>query len=589
MFSFDTLPGLFEHATKSYHHEDALNFPQGEEWVSYSTWELRERVVALALGLHDLGVERGERVGIIAPPCPEWIMLDLAIQIAGGVTVPIFKRISHESLSHEVRDSAMRFLFVGNPAEVPMAMEHKNGLFRIVTFGYDGADHLDFARLQDRGRKIARGDPAVFDALLVQVQPEDLATIIYTSGSTGLPKGVELTQNNIVSQVKATEQRFPNDQRSDVALSVLPLAHIFERMVMYFYIACGLPVYFVDDPKRLAEYVARVRPATLTVVPRILEKVHDKMATRVVDAGGVKALLGRAAIRRAEQKDIHARRGVLDTLFDRLVYRKLREVFGGRLRYAISGSARLDPTIARFFINIGIPVYEGYGLTEASPVIAANYPGHRRIGTVGPLFPGIEVRSDADGEILASGPNIMNGYHNNPDATRETITADGWFRTGDLGHLDEDGYLVITGRKKELLKKSTGEYVPPQPIEHAVGRHALVDTAVIFADNRAYVTCLIFPDMEELPRVKEEAGYEGMTDTEFLHSDYVQEQLSAHIEEVNQHRHHSERIERFHVMDHAASVDTGELTPTFKVRRFHIEELYRELIEEMYGAIRGWK
>ncbi|MFP4485234.1 MAG: AMP-dependent synthetase/ligase [Spirochaetaceae bacterium] len=589
MFSFETLPGLFEHATKSYHHEDALNYPQGEEWISYSTSEFRERVTALALGLHDMGVERGERVGIIAPPCPEWIMLDLAVQIAGGVTVPIFKRISHESFSHEVRDSGMRFLFVGNPAEVPMALEHKDGLSRIITFGYDGADHHDFARVQEQGRTMAKVDPNLFDALLLQVQPEDLATIIYTSGSTGLPKGVELTQTNIVSQVKATEQRFPNDQRSDVALSVLPLAHIFERMVMYFYIGSGLPVYFVDDPKRLAEYVARVKPTAMTVVPRILEKVHDKMTSRVVEAGGIKALLGKAAIRRAENKDIHARRGVQDVLFDRLVYKKLRAVFGGRLRHTISGSARLDPTIGRFFINIGIPVYEGYGLTEASPVIAANYPGHRKIGTVGPLFPGIEVRSGADGEILAAGPNIMRGYHNNPKATEETITPEGWLRTGDLGHVDEDGYLVITGRKKELLKKSTGEYVPPQPIERAVVQHPLVDTAVIFADNRAYVTCLVFPDMEELPRVKEEAGYLHMTDTEFLHSDHVDEQLREHIEEVNRHRHHSERIERFHVMDHAASIDTGELTPTFKVRRFHIEEMYRDLIEEMYGTIRGWK
>jgi long-chain acyl-CoA synthetase len=222
-------------------------------------------------------------------------------------------------------------------------------------------------------------------------------------------------------------------------------------------------------------------------------------------------------------------------------------------------------------------------------VIAANYPGHRKLGTVGPLFPEVEVKIGDDGEVLARGPNIMRGYHNNPEATEKTLTEDGWLRTGDLGSVDEDGYLAITGRKKELFKKSTGEYVPPQPIERAVSQHRLVDTAVIFADNRAYVTCLIFPDMEQVAEVKQEDGYETMTDTEFLHSDYVQQQLDSYIEEVNEHRHHSERIERFHIVDHAASVDTGELTPTLKVRRFHIEELYRDVIEEMYGTIKGWK
>jgi long-chain acyl-CoA synthetase len=304
---------------------------------------------------------------------------------------------------------------------------------------------------------------------------------------------------------------------------------------------------------------------------------------------GLKGALARAALARAARRPVDTPRKLIDRLYDRLVYGRMREALGGRLRYAISGSARLDPEVGRLLLNVGIPVYEGYGLTESSPVIAANREGARRLGTVGRPFPGVEVRIAADGEILARGPNVMRGYHNHPEATAAVLTSDGWLRTGDLGSLDEEGYLTISGRKKELFKKSTGEYVPPGPVEKALGEIPFVDTPVIVADNRVYVVALLFPDPEKLQEVKKQAGLENMPDQEFLHSEYLRDRTQAQIEAINAHLHHCERVERFTIMDHPAEIEGGELTPTLKPRRYLIEQKYREVIEEMYRSLGGWK
>ncbi|MGA2479593.1 MAG: AMP-dependent synthetase/ligase, partial [Spirochaetia bacterium] len=566
-FPFTTLPGLFRYAVARFRGEDALSWPLDGGWVSWSHGELERRVKRLALGLHDLGIRKGESVGLIAPSFPLWIVVDLAIQAAGAVTVPIFKRISEESFLHEVKDSGMRFLFVGNPEEMPMAHRLASGLVELVSFWYSGR-HERFDALAGRGEEIDRADPRLFDRLSADVAETDLATIIYTSGSTGLPKGVELTQGNLVSQVRDAAARFRIDPGSDRCLSALPLEHVFERMVMYFYFASGVPVSFVDDPKRLAEYAAFVRPTVMTVVPRILEKVADKISEGSRSAKGARGMLARAAVRRAGRRGIDARSAnPMDALYSKVVYPHMTAALGGRLRMVISGSARLEPEVARLLINVGIPIYEGYGLTEAAPVIAVNYPGARRLGTVGPLFPSVQVRISEDGEILARGPNIMRGYHNLPNASAQAFTADGWLRTGDLGELDDHGYLLINGRKKEMFKKSTGEYVPPGPIEHALSRIPFVDTAMIVADNRTYVTALLFPDPQKLPAYKAGFGLSGMSDAEFLKSGFLRGETQRHVDEINAHLHHCERVERFAILDHAPSVETGELTPTLKARR----------------------
>lgn len=590
-----TLPELFLKTTERNGSKPVFNYPDGGSWITLTGAEVRERTAALVFGLKDLGLRRGETVGLIAPSSPEWIMIDLAIQIAGGTTVPIFKKISPESFVHEIQDSGIRFLFIGNPAETPFAERHAKGKVEIVTFAYKGR-HQRFDRLLERGREAYRADPDRLVELCGRVAEGDLATILYTSGTTGLPKGVELTQRNIVSQVYGADERFRIARRPRV-LSVLPLAHIFERMVMYYYFALGANVFFADDPKELGSYVKRVRPEVMTVVPRILEKVHESMATAAAEKPPVLRGIALAAVRRAETRELRpapdagerpAPPSLLDRLYGAIVYRKFREGLGGRFRLLISGSAKLDETVARFVTNIGIPVYEGYGLTESSPVIAANCPGHRKLGSVGQAFPHVEIRIGDDEEILARGPNIMRGYHNAPEATAETIE-DGWLHTGDLGALDEEGYLFISGRKKSVLKKSTGEYVQPVPIEKALEKHHAVETAVVFADNRPYVVALLFPNMDRVPAIKNELQAQEMPDDEFLQSALFHAHLQNHVDEVNRHQHHAERVERFAMIPKPATVEEGELTPTLKARRNTILERYREIVDELYAEIGGWK
>jgi len=359
--------------------------------------------------------------------------------------------------------------------------------------------------------------------------------------------------------------------------------------VLYFNFASGLPIYFVDDPKRVTDYMREVKPTVMTVVPRILEKMAAGFVKAAEETQGAKGMIARAAVARARTRPVERRPGPVDRFFDKAVYSRMRAALGGHVRQFISGAARLPPDVATLLINVGIPIYEGYGLTESSPVIAANSPGKRKVGTVGRAFPGVEIRVAQDGEILARGPNIMVGYHNNPQATSSALDSEGWLHTGDLGSLDGDGYLTVTGRKKELFKKSTGEYVPPGPIEEALGKIPFVDSALTVAENRTFVVALLFPDPQKLAVLKRSVGLETLSDAEFLKSDFLRAFTQEKIDGINAHLHHTERVERFAILDHPASVETGELTPTLKLRRFAVEKKYADTIEEMYRTIGGWK
>lgn len=531
MDAFSTLPELFDLVSSKYSNDGFLNKRVGTSWKRLSVDAFAKTVRCLALGLSDLGVRRGESVAILAQSSPEWLVVDLAIMICGGVTVPIFKKISPESLEFELSDAAVRFLFIGDSEELGFVREHGNKLQRIIGFNEDdpGLDPSFYRELLARGRAMGEAEPTRIAQLISRVRPEDIASIVYTSGSTGLPKGVELTQGNIVSQVRAAAERFPMTHDEDIALSALPLAHVFERMVVYFDLSRGVPVYFVDNVANLGELMLEVKPTVMTVVPRILEKVHAKIKARVDEEKGAQGLIARAAFRRAESKTgPNPLAAPLDSLYEKLVYSKFSAAFGGRLKYLICGASALPLRIARFVENIGAPLYEGYGLTEAAPVLAVNGPGASRTGTVGKSYPGVSVRISDEGEILAQGPNVMRGYHNDPQATRAVIDDAGgerWLRTGDLGTIDADGFLTITGRKKELFKKSTGEYVPPIPIEQAISRYELVDAAMVIADGREVTTCLVFPDFEKLPAFKARHGFAQLADRDFLESRWLKEDL----------------------------------------------------------------
>ncbi|HLP41865.1 MAG TPA: long-chain fatty acid--CoA ligase, partial [Fibrobacteria bacterium] len=529
----------------------------------------------------------GDKVGIVADPSPFWVMMDLAILGAGAISVPMFANISPENLTYEIKDSAMRFLFVGSAEQNQAMKPFFESLEKVVVLVGDIDDPkcVSYDKVLEMGAARQATHPGEYPRLSEGINEQDTATIIYTSGSTGTPKGVELTHKNLVSQVLAASKRFPLDASKDKIVSSLPLAHVFERMVCYYYLYTGTSVYFAEEVKKVGEALRELNPTVITMVPRLLEKAHARFQANVEMTTGVKKKVAQGAWTRAVEKDPSAPRTLKDRFFDALVYKKMRQGMGGKLRLVISGSAALDPKLSAFFLNIGIDVYEGYGLTESSPVISCNYPGHRKLGTVGLAFPGVEVKVADDGEILTRGPNVMKGYYNKPAETSESIDRMGWLHTGDLGHIDAEGFIKITGRKKELFKTANGKYVAPVPIEQAIASgNKLVDMAMVVAEGKSFTTCLIFPDFENLEAIKKELDCEGMENDAFLSSSQALAYVKNTLDEVNSKLNHWEQVQKFAIARTPITVEAGQLTPTMKIRRHIVTEKYRQEIESMYRA-----
>lgn len=609
-FPFSTLSELALHVGTLHQNPSALVYKRRDRWRPIASDTFLASVRRAGECLMALGVKPGDRVGLSAESSPFWLMADLAILGAGGVTVPMFPNAARDTLRHQIADSGLRVLIVGSrelretlrplcgdvhilvlsprlmtgerqeeaasgPGEGPELIPAAGG---VPVPPFDASDASDASAWAYAGAD----RPDSWDARAHAVKPEDPATLIYTSGSTGHPKGVELTHANLLSQIQAARLRFPL-LPDDSALSFLPLTHVFERMVSYFYLASGVSLHFAEDPRSAGQDLREIRPTLLTVVPRFLEKAHDLIITNARKQGGLGGKFAQAALRRAGERTEESPVSWRDSLFDRLVYSPVRERMGGRLRLVICGSAALDPKLARFFINIGVDVYEGYGQTESAPVLTANHPGHRKLGTVGQAFPGVEIRLAPDGEVLARGPNVMRGYFGRPDATRETIV-DGWLHTGDLGRLDEEGYLTIIGRKKELFKTTTGKFVAPLPIEQAFAAHRLVDSAVVIAEGRPYVTAVIFPDFDELLAWRNELSQAaaGSLTGSFLRSQPVLDRFTALVDAVNANLNSWEKVYRFALADAPPSIEGGELTPTLKLRRHIVEAKYAAKIDALY-------
>lgn len=584
MKTFDTLDALVQRIAETHSNPAHLNRRVRDRWEAVSTETFVQSVRKLALGIRGLGLQDQEGFGILADPSPSWVMMDLAVIIAGGVSVPLFANISSENLGFEIRDSNMRFLYIAK-AESWHAIQSRMDSFRsIVAQGSEltGSNVLTFEGLLAEGERADKADPGAYDRLRAAISGDRVATIIYTSGSTGVPKGVALTHRNLISQVQGAARCFPLDPAADRVFSCLPLAHIFERMVMYYYLSTGCGIYFSDDIKKVGEQLLDVRPTIMTMVPRLLEKVHAKILAKAALAHGLKGLLVKAALKRVQIREPGSPGGIQDALFNALVFKKMRRALGGRLKQIIVGGAALNPSMARFFLNAGFPLYEGYGQTEASPVIAVNFIGHRRVGSVGRAFPGVEIKIGSGEEILVKGPNVMKGYHNNEQATRETIDADGWLHTGDKGRLDADGYLYITGRIKEMFKTSNGKYVSPVPIEQALSQHEWIDMAMVVAEGRSFVSCLLVPDMDKIREFRKREGYLDGTDEEFLQSHKVQQEMAALLNRVNAKLNHWEQVHKFYLVPRPFAIETDELTPTMKIRRHVVEKKFKAEIDRMY-------
>jgi long-chain acyl-CoA synthetase len=579
-----------------------------------STRDWFEQLRDLSLGLSAFGVTSGDRVAIVSESRPEWLLADLALQAAGAVTVPVYPTLAAQQVQYILADSGARLAIVSNKEQLAKIQHVRHQLPRLeAILLFDGdpspaASVLSFATVLERGhaRMVAEwGIAREFRDAARRVRPEQLATIIYTSGTTGEPKGVRLSHGNLIANLLASQSVLEVDE-SDVALSFLPLSHGFERLVVYLYLANGVTTIFAESLETIRRDILTVRPTIVTGVPRVYEKIQANIL-----AGGAalgeprRTLFGwgvRVGLARARKASRSQRVGPLlllqSAIADRLVFTPIREKVGGRLRMLVSGSAPLPASVGEFFSAIGLPVIEGYGLTETAPVLTVNPQDAPRLGTVGKAIPGVELRIADDGEILARGPNVMSGYHNKPEATAEVLR-DGWFHTGDIGTLDADGYLTITDRKKDLLVTSGGKKIAPQPIEAVLRRSPLVAEAVVLGDRRKFAAALIVPDFASLERRLRDLGRppvvrapqdgpetgRGATERDSLvRRDDVVALYDEIVDGLNRELSQFERIKKIRLLPREFSMASGELTPTLKVRRKAVEENWRQLIEEMYGA-----
>jgi len=595
-----TIADLPFHAVGRFPKPMALGRCRGDELLQISSKEMFERIRDLSLGLRAVGVSRGDRVAIVSESRPEWLLSDLAVLTAGAVTVPIYPTLSAAQARYILQDSGARLAIVSTRLQLDKVQEVRHllpALESVVVIDppaaipAGSASVLSLEEVERRGHDRMTGEWGAakeFRDDARALRPDDLATIIYTSGTTGEPKGVMLTHGNLVSNLRATADTLDLSQ-DDVALSFLPLSHGFERMVSYVYLFCGVTIVFAESFDTVARDLARVRPTILTGVPRVYEKLHARILETARSAGGSKAVIFRWAVNAGLARAKAVLRGrspgpltsLKSAIGDRFVFSAIREKLGGRIRFVASGSAPLDANIMEFFHAIGIPIIEGYGLTETSPILTFNPVNALRVGTVGRAIPGVELRIAEDGEILARGPNIMRGYFNKPEATADVLK-DGWFHTGDIGQIDAQGYLTITDRKKDLLVTSGGKKIAPQPIEAVLKRSPLVAEAVLLGDRRKYAAVLIVPDFAALERRLKDLGRPPGPRQDLIHRPDVLALYQEIIDALNRELSQFERIKNMSLLPAEFTVESGELTPTLKVKRKVVEQKWHAQIEALY-------
>ena len=580
MKSFSTLTELILFQANNFNNPRAFNFKEKNSLRSFSNKEFLEKTFHFACGLKEMGLQKNQTLANFSYQNPIWLIADLGSILAGAVTVPIFSNISKENLLYEISDAEVKYVFTDN-AEFLEMVKSENLTLKVISYGIESENSISFESLISLGKKAADEKKYDLESFIAATNSQDLATIIYTSGSTGKPKGVELTHENLVSQIHDTAKFFPL-KKEDVALSFLPLAHIFERMVMMFYITQGISIYFVDDVKNVGNYLREFRPTLMTSVPRLLEKVFTKIKDGIDEGSLFKKIIGTKALKRSLTKEVESSKNFFDKIYDSLVYKKFRVALGGNMEMIICGGAALSQDLERFYSNIGINLYCGYGMTESSPVLTANCPKAHKSKTVGTAFASVELKIADDGELLARGPNIMRGYHKQPKKTAETII-DGWLKTGDKGEIDAEGFLKIVGRKKELFKTANGKYVSPVPIEQKLMQNlGFLHGAIVIAEGKKFVTALFFPDFELLEKAKKKVGFLG-GDEEFLKSEKLRDFVEKNIAEVNSGLDHWEQIQKFYIACESISIESGDITPSMKLKRNILEEKYQDVIEKLYS------
>ena len=589
-----TLNHLFFYAAENFDHSPLLSYAQDDRSITYSTRQFRDAVLSLRRFLLASGLREGDRVAILSENRPEWHVADFAVLTAGLISVPIYTTLSPAQMQHILRHSSVAALVVSHEKlweRVAPFRAALPDLRRVISFDeWPGRPEeavplaRALAECQENDETRAQARRAA-----LAVDPSTVATIAYTSGTTGPPKGAMLTHANLLFNVREGVRRmgFKNVAQG---LSVLPLSHAFERLLCYGYFRVGIPIAY-GDPYRLAEHFRRFRPEVMACVPRMLEKIQETVQGQIQALPQWKQRVSGRLIRAAV--DCRGAWGpachpavssrLLCLLADPLVFRKVRQGLGGRLRYFISGGARLDVRVEEFFRAAGIHVVQGYGLTETSPVITVNPYGREKPGTVGQPLEGVEVKFDSDGELLTRGPHVMRGYYRDPEATARAFQ-DGWFRTGDLGRLDSDGYLVLTGRKKELLVTSGGKNISPGPIEEELRRSPLIQQAVLVGDGRKFVSALIIPEREALLSYARGADIPFAGEDDLLRSTAVLNRYRDEIERFQQGFSEFEKVKKFCLLEESVLHDPEIMTPTQKLRRQVLEEKFRSRIDQMYRS-----
>jgi long-chain acyl-CoA synthetase len=591
-----SVPELCLNAALRHAKDDALNHKVGNEWVNIAAAEFVDRVRSVALGLAELGVKPGDRVALLSENRPEWSIADLAILSLGAINVPIYTTQAIDQIRYILTDAGVRAIFVSNKklfSHAAAALEGLDFLERIVFFdagaNSESERSVTLDSLEQAGRQRAQSKPAAFEAYLKAIRPDDLATIIYTSGTTGEPKGVMLTHANFISNVLTITAGLPIAP-TDVALSVLPLSHIFERTGFYIFCYNGVSVYYTASFDQVGENLREVRPTIMTAVPRLFEKVYHRIVKKGLSQKGIKRKIFLRSLevgrRYAERKDRGGRvwpaLSLQQRMANRLVFSKWREGVGGRLRYFVSGGAPLSPALSHAFLAAGIPILQGYGATETC-IVSANRPENNQVGSVGLPFEGIEVSIAADGEILLRGPNVMRGYYGHPEESASVLEG-GWFATGDVGRIDEQGHLYITDRKKDLFKLSNGKYIAPQQIESLLKQSEFVSQVVVVGAGRKQPAALIVPEWEALRQALSEKGVEyPISRVQLAEFPAAIKLVQSDVLQLTRELADYERIRKVALLSDEFSIDKGELTPTLKVKRRVVDEKFHDLIEEIYS------
>jgi long-chain acyl-CoA synthetase len=604
LIGFENLPQTIPHyileSLRRNRKPDALSHKIHDAWQRFSGERIIERIRHLTLGLADLGIRAGDRVAIISENRPEWSLTDLAILSLKAVNVPIYTTQAVDQIRYILENSGARVLFVSGKkvfSHAGAALEGVEQLEKVVFFDEEAVPaqedkYLTCAALEKRGEQLDKIDEKAFERLLDKLDAKDLATVIYTSGTTGEPKGVMLTHENFTSNIMAISKGLPirNDDRS---LAVLPLSHIFERCVFYVLCSNGVAIHYCASFDQLAGMLGEVRPTVMTAVPRLFEQVYHKIVKKGMAAGGWKTKLFQWALQigqdywtaKEEQKRVPATLAAKHALASRLVFSKWREGVGGAIRFFVSGGAPLSKKLSYAFWAAGIPILQGYGMTEAC-VVSANRPEDSKTGSIGTPFEGVEIKiAEKDGEILVRGRNVMSGYYNQPEETAKALDAEGWYHTGDVGYKDQDGHFYVTDRLKDLFKLSNGKYVAPLQVESLLKQSPLVSQAVAVGSGRKQVGALIVPDWDALKQTLEAEGIAAKgTKEELCENPHVVKRVQKDAVEFTREMNEYERVKRVYLLPREFSIDKGEMTPTLKIKRSVIDEKYEEAIDEICGS-----